>query len=400
MSAKVSIILPSLNVGDYICQCVESVMNQTLADIEIICVDAGSTDGTLEHIREYAKRDDRIQVIQSDRKSYGHQMNLGISAATGEYIGIVETDDWAPEHMYETLYGLAKKHDLDFIKADFYRFKEKTDGEGLELDYNQLSNDLSVYGKVLNPQENILLFNLIMNTWSGIYRRQFLLDNHIWHNETPGASYQDNGFWFKTFALAQRVYFVHEPFYMNRRDNPNSSVYNKGKVYCMNEEYRYIGEFLDQNPELKQRLMPMYCYKKYQNYMFTYNRIAEEFKLGYIVRFSEEFGEDREAGYLDPKLFGSRSWENVQRIMDDPLAYYLDTSAYLGTHDSRLSQLARLRGVENRLHDLEHSFSFRLGQFLTFVPRKIRGGIRCIQENGMGYTISRLKEKFAHKFGR
>lgn len=400
MKPKVSVILPSLNVEQYICQCVESVIHQSLKEIEIICVDSGSTDGTLEHLRRYVQQDERVKLIEADRKSYGYQMNLGIAAATGEYIGIVETDDWVPENMYEDLYNLATENQLDFIKADFYRFKERTDGEGLELDYNQLSKDLSVYGKVLNPQENIALFHLIMNTWSGIYRRQFLMDNNIWHNETPGASYQDNGFWFKTFALAQRVYFVNRPYYMNRRDNPNSSVHSKGKVYCMNEEYHYIGEFLNQNPELKQRLMPIYCFKKYKNYIFTYNRIAEEFKLGYIVRISEEFAEDLKEGALMREIFDERSWNDLMRLIEDPAGYYLDTSNYLGTHDSRSGQLARLRGVEDRLHDLERSFSFRLGRFLTFIPRKIRGGIRCIQENGMGYTISCLKEKFAHKFGR
>lgn len=101
--AKVSVILPSLNVGKYIGQCLESVVKQTLKDIEIICVDAGSTDGTLETINEYVERDSRVKLIVSDKKSYGYQMNLGISAATGTYIGIVETDDFVSENMYEDL---------------------------------------------------------------------------------------------------------------------------------------------------------------------------------------------------------------------------------------------------------------------------------------------------------
>ena len=90
---KLTVILPSLNVSAYIRECLESVMGQTMTDMEILCIDAGSTDGTCEIISEYTARDSRIRLIHSDRKSYGYQINLGISLARGEYLGIVETDD-------------------------------------------------------------------------------------------------------------------------------------------------------------------------------------------------------------------------------------------------------------------------------------------------------------------
>ena len=95
--AKVSIIMPSLNVAGYICECMESVIHQTLKDIEIFCIDAGSTDGTLEILERYAGEDERIRVVHSDKKSYGYQINLGIDMALGEYLGIVETDDYIVE---------------------------------------------------------------------------------------------------------------------------------------------------------------------------------------------------------------------------------------------------------------------------------------------------------------
>ena len=103
---NVSVILPSLNVKPFIEECVESVINQTLENIEIICVDAGSDDGTLEILEDYANKDSRIKILRSDKRSYGHQMNLGIAAAEGEYVGILETDDYVEEDMYESLYEL------------------------------------------------------------------------------------------------------------------------------------------------------------------------------------------------------------------------------------------------------------------------------------------------------
>ena len=98
---KVSIILPSLNVHEYIEDCLKSVCNQQLQDVEIICVDAGSTDGTLEIIQNFAKKDERIKLILSEKKSYGLQMNLGVDASNGKYIGIVETDDYVRPEMFK-----------------------------------------------------------------------------------------------------------------------------------------------------------------------------------------------------------------------------------------------------------------------------------------------------------
>ncbi|WP_039790664.1 glycosyltransferase family 2 protein, partial [Paenibacillus riograndensis] len=104
---KVSIIMPSLNIATYIKECMDSVVAQTLQDIEIICVDAGSTDGTREILQEYATRDSRIRILDSDRKSYGYQVNWGFDVAKGKYLGIVETDDYIEPEMFQTLYDVA-----------------------------------------------------------------------------------------------------------------------------------------------------------------------------------------------------------------------------------------------------------------------------------------------------
>ena len=84
MDFKISIILPSLNVVDYISECIESVLTQTLSEIEIICVDAASSDGTYETLEKYAKQDSRIKLLHSEKKSYGKQVNMGLSIAEGK----------------------------------------------------------------------------------------------------------------------------------------------------------------------------------------------------------------------------------------------------------------------------------------------------------------------------
>ena len=86
MRAKVTVLLPSLNVAGFIEECLISVTGQTLKELEILCIDAGSTDGTLEILERYAKKDKRIRVLHSDRKSYGYQINRGMDMALGEYL--------------------------------------------------------------------------------------------------------------------------------------------------------------------------------------------------------------------------------------------------------------------------------------------------------------------------
>ena len=317
---KVSLILPSLNVANYMEECLQSVISQTLKDIEFICVDAGSTDGTLEIIQQYALRDARIKLIQSEKKSYGYQMNLGLHAACGEYIGIVETDDYVPKRMYEELYEMAVREKAEIVKADFYRFR--TVENRIEREYNRLDPSDEYYGRIINPAEHPQVFRFIMNTWSGIYQRSFLEKNGICHNETPGASYQDNGFWFKTFCCAKRIYFSDRPYYMNRCDNEASSVANPGKVYCMTEEWGHIYQWLKEDAERFQTFIGGYTLRKYHSLLFTYQRIAPEYREEFIQHMSDEMGKLIHAGEYDKKAFTAYEWRRLSLIIRDPLGYH------------------------------------------------------------------------------
>ena len=126
---KISVIMPSLNVVNYIEESISSVINQTFSSIEIICVDGGSTDGTLEIINSFAQTDSRIRLFRTDVKSYGYQMNLGLSKAQGEYIAVVETDDYIDSRMFEDLYIKAKENNLDILWGEYDLFYLDANGE-------------------------------------------------------------------------------------------------------------------------------------------------------------------------------------------------------------------------------------------------------------------------------
>lgn len=376
---KVSIVIPVYNVQEYLSECMESVMGQMMKEIEIICVNDGSTDGSPEILERFAARDERIRLIYRENGGYGCAVNEGMKKAAGEYIGIVEPDDFVPPDMYQDLYRTAKEYELDFVKADFYRFTTGRDGER-EFVYNHLSQRPEDYNKVFRPAGRPDALRFIMNTWSGIYRREFLEEHNIRHHETPGASFQDNGFWIQTFIYGERAMILDRPYYRNRRDNPASSVNSREKVYCINIEYDYIRGILTKNQEIWERFKYMYWFKKYHNYMGTLWRIGEEYRREYVIRFSEELRRGIALGEIRREVFSAPAWSHIQSMMEDPERYYVCRVCAKNVDERLFERIEELEVKNQRLKDeiekIRTSKSFRLGRMLLYLPGKFKKLIR------------------------
>ncbi len=390
---KVSVIVPVCNVEKYLRECLDSALAQTLKDIEIICVDDGSTDGSPQILDEYASKDSRVKVIHKPNSGYGHTMNVGLDAATGEYFAILESDDIIKPNMYEVLYAEAKKYDLDLIKSDYEIFIG--DQASRQYTYRAITNKSSYYYNVINPANNLDVFNVAMMTWTGLYKISFLRENNIRHNETPGASYQDNGFWFQTFAWAKRVYFIDRSFYMLRRDNPNSSVHNRAKVFCIFDEYQFIESRLRKDPVKLATFIGIFHKKKYDNCRFHLDRIGNEFKMDYLRRMSDEFKAARAKNELDERLFIGSGYKALTEIMDHTESFCINYMAKQKDFTPKTPQeeivilKRKLAAKEKELNDIRNSLSFKIGRILTFIPRKIRGAIWCCKDHGLKYTLKR-----------
>ena len=367
--AKVSIIVPTFNVEPYLTECMESITNQTLEDIEIICINDGSTDGSLAILKSYAEKDPRIILVDKENGGYGIGMNIGMSKATGEYIGIVEPDDFVPVNMFGDLYKIASENDLDFVKADFYRFERATNGD-MFLSYNHLDRTDKYYNKVFDPSHTPEAIRFIMNTWSGIYKKSFLDKFNIRHNETPGASFQDNGFWFQTFAFATRAMIIDKPYYMNRRDNPNSSVKNVQKIYCINVEYDHIRDVLMEYTETWERFKSYYTLKRYHNGLTTLRRISNEFKKDYVDRFSKEMKRARDLGEMDDNLFTPGERDNINLLINQPAMYYKIKA--LPMNNGSTSTNNNFKQVKAELDKIKRSKSYRVGRAIMYIPVRFK----------------------------
>lgn len=314
---ELSIIVPVYNTGQYLEECLESIRCQSLQDIEVICVDDGSTDDSLTIIKQFVQKDSRFSVIQKANSGYGSSMNQGLDAVHGKYIGIVESDDWILQDMMQTLYECAEMNEADFVKADFYRFVHQSDGTVRRI-YNHLTGENQYYNRVLRPSDEIQTFRFIMNIWSGIYRTDFIRINQIRFHETPGASFQDNGFWFQTFALAERVCFINKPLYMNRRDNPLSSVNNQEKVFASCREYDFIRQWVEEKLHGQRKYLYLCAEGRIRNYLFTIERIGNTFKPAFYERFKEDYIKLRESGEVAETLL-AESWKSrISRILENP----------------------------------------------------------------------------------
>lgn len=321
---KVSVIIPCYNNERYLRECLDSVVNQTLREIEIICINDGSTDETLNILNEYSGMDSRVKVINKSNTGYGHSMNIGINAANAEYIGIVESDDYIENDMYQVLYKAAKQNDVDFVKSDFCHFYDDNEYGRRRFVDMPLSKNKTYYNKVLNPADDLSIFTFTKNNVTGIFNKNFLIKNAIRFNETPGASFQDNGFWFLTFSAALRVYFINKTFYRCRRDNPYSSVKEQGKAFVICAEYQYIRDYLKRRPKLEDKLKYIFCKAKYDSYYFNFNRIADDLKLLFLERFKEEYIQALKNGEILEELFSPQEWINLCQIMDNPKQFYTD----------------------------------------------------------------------------
>lgn len=307
---KVSVVVPVYGVERFLAQCVESLLAQSLEDIEIILVNDGSRDRCPEMIDEYARRDARVVALHRPNGGYGNAVNAGLRAARGEYIGIVEPDDWVETDMYELLYGIATQHDVQVVRSDYYKYTTAGGDEKVDLMPRQDAD------QVFSPKERSDIFYCRPTVWAALYRRDFLLQNDIWMLETPGASYQDVGFNFKVLARADRMWLTTRALVHYRSDNENSSIASKEKTFCIFDEWAEVERFMDRYPEDKASSRSLRAHVKLDNCIWHLKRIAAEHKDAFRSRMAEEYRELLRRKVLRPGCFTRRKWMSICRELE------------------------------------------------------------------------------------
>jgi glycosyltransferase involved in cell wall biosynthesis len=242
---QVSVIVPVYNSERYLNTCINSLINQSLKDIEIIIVNDGSNDNSLVVCQKYEKMDQRIKLINKQNGGVSSARNEGIRIATGEYIGFVDSDDWVDLDTYEKMYSNAGKHNVDAVVIGIKKFfnkKENTRKMRLEGLYNSIDL-LSI-----QVEDGSLKGMLMSSTCNTLYRTEIIKSNSIVFNESLKIN-EDGIFNFDFLIQADKVYFLPNEFLYHHR------LYNNHRI--VNNCWEQLGE-VDNILKVKARKYPEY----------------------------------------------------------------------------------------------------------------------------------------------
>jgi len=225
---EVSIIIPVYNVEKYLSQCLDSIINQTLKEIEIICVNDGSTDSSPQILEEYALKDERIKIIKQENNGVGASRKAGLEFANGEYIAFVDSDDWVELDTYEKLYKNAISNNSDVVMYDTKRYDENKDEysyyEGFDI-ANHLNDSNIDFNRFIFNYKDIKPFflNRSFSAWSKIYKSEFLKGYDDFYFP-KNVSCEDVPFHVQVLLRAKRISFLNEKLYNYRTSNINSEM--------------------------------------------------------------------------------------------------------------------------------------------------------------------------------
>lgn len=311
-SPLISVVIPTFNASKFLREALNSLVAQTFTDWEALCVNDGSTDDSLAIMQEYAAKDSRFRILDGPNGGYGKAMNRGMDAAKGKYMAIFEPDDYLPANAYKALFTLAEENQLDIAKGNFANFW----GDGAERKF-QTNNNI-VEKQLICPRRELLAFCFSSFTWTCLYRMDFLRQHGIRHHETPGASFQDNGWFILTFSYADRLMCTRELVYYYRTDNPASSVRNfkdDSKMHAMRNEYAFSRRHLEQNPQIWQQVQPAWVWRRVIMHEFTMERLLPEHRLIYLKDFSREI---QAMEGMDFSMLGKYHIKMLQMIAHSP----------------------------------------------------------------------------------
>ena len=389
----VSVIIPVYNAEKYLYECLNCVINQTLKDIEIICVNDGSTDKSLFILEEYKQKDNRLIFLNQKNKGAGAARNAGLNIAKGEYLSFLDADDYFDYTMLEKAYNKAIENNTDIVIFNTQNFDNNTKkyiDAPWRFNKDHFPHVFPFSYKDM-PKGIFNAFN--QEAWNKIFKRDFINFNGILFQEIMGGD--DIFFVWSAMICAGKIDIVDEVllYYRtglstNQESNNDKAPLNFYYAFKYLKEYlKEAGKYDEIKEDLKSRFMSVALYilsslKNSDNFYFLYNKLRES-----II---SEF-----------KIINSTDWfynEQEKILTNSCVNYLFDQRQAAQTECARLN--AELDNTQQELNNIRISYSYRFGRMLTWLPRKIRGVSHSLKTNGAVYTIKFFIKKCLHKNGK
>lgn len=240
---EVSIVVPVYNVEKYLARCIDSLVKQTLKDIEIILVDDGSKDQSGDICDRYALEDQRIKIVHKSNGGLSSARNAGLDKASGKYVGFVDSDDDVEPDMYEQMLRTAERYDVDFVMSDYIRVLDNNSCYLKTLDIEGGYYDRKKIRKIIFP--NLIMgedldYGPLLSVWHCLYRRGFLAENDLCFDEQVRWS-EDNIFSAILGYKCSSFYYLKGVGLYHYHQNPGTitTAYRQGawKIYCIMNDH-------------------------------------------------------------------------------------------------------------------------------------------------------------------
>lgn len=282
---KISVIIPVYNTVSYLKECMDSVLNQSFKNIEVICVNDGSTDNSLELLEDYQIHDERIIIINQPKKGLGAARNIAMNKAKGEYILFLDSDDYIKEDAFVDLYDVMSSKDLDLLMFKILNFDDETYDESkssyFEMNFLKkiVGNNVFTWTMIQNR-----IFDMSVTAPGKMFKRNLIKNISF----PEGVIFEDNLFFIKIIFKAKRIYFLDNYFYYRRlRTNSITNSYFEYFTDCI-YIYDKIGDYLKEIGKyslFSEQLFNRKCTDVYTRF----SKVPEEFKEDFFNDIKENF---------------------------------------------------------------------------------------------------------------
>lgn len=323
-SIKLSVVIPMFNVRPYIEQAIDSVLNQTLQEIEIIVVNDGSTDGSEIAIRERASRDARVILVDQANGGYGKAVNAGLDRARGEYVSIFEPDDFLEPRAYEILIDAADRTAADVVRCDYQTYHD-----GVEGGPSVTARAWNVPGvpdgeeRWIYLNQTIVMYFHSAAIWSCVYRRHFLETKGLRVRETPGASYQDLPFYMEMLFHLEKVRAINIPLINYRISNPNaSSAKGSNKGFLLFDLMDHVQNRMKETNAWKyERFKNVICSSLFIQHYWHLGNLLPELKDDFLKKVRARMIDYEKQG-MKPAYLNQNQLEDYQMLRNGGVKTY------------------------------------------------------------------------------
>lgn len=241
----VTVIVPTYNTGKYLDQCLETICANTVCRLEVLVINDGSTDNSLEIMRRHEANDSRIRVIDKPNAGYGSACNRGLNEARGTYVAIAEPDDYVLPGFYDAMFAFAQTFPElpEIVKTPYIRVSAPCTPHET-LFHCAYHKRMHLHKQPFTLADQPKLFQYHPSIWSAMYLRSFIEEKQIRFMEVPGGGWVDNPFLAETLVQANSIAYLEEEFYCYREDLPGSSSANSN-VKLAFTRWNNIADILD-----------------------------------------------------------------------------------------------------------------------------------------------------------